>query len=185
MTDQTITDLYADGGVIQKNPSPHGGTWAWCGITNDTVLATGSGVITPHDAGLPTITNNLTELLAIVQGLEAMPGDWCGTVYSDSWVSLQRVFLHARLRNVPQWLVDRVTHLRRTHQLDQIGYVLLDGHPTKAALHSGVGKRGHPVSRWNVWCDQECTRLAGLSVQADAPIGYTSGRSYAERLIVF
>lgn len=154
-------DLFTDGGVIGINPSPIGGTWAWC-----LVDATGkrvcdySGVITPEQAGLPAITNNLTELLAIVNGREALPYAWSGTICSDSWVSLQRVFLAAKLKNVPPWLIDRLQKLQRDGWFSGCRWQLLDGHPTKAQLAAGVGKRGAPVSIHNVFCDQECTRLA-------------------------
>jgi ribonuclease HI len=155
----TPLDLYTDGGVIGVNPSPIGGTWAWC-----LVDATGkrvcdySGVITPEQAGLPSITNNLTELLAIVNGREALPYAWTGTIHSDSWVSLQRVFLAAKLKNVPPWLVDRLQKLQRDGWLSGCAWKLLDGHPTKAQLAAGVGKRGSMVSEHNVWCDQACTQ---------------------------
>lgn len=44
-------------------------------------------------------------------------------------------------------------------RLGQLQYVQLDGHPTKANLRAGVGKRGNPVSRHNAWCDRECARV--------------------------
>ena len=43
---------------------------------------------------------------------------------------------------------------------EQIRYVLLSGHPTKAQLALGIGKGGRPVSEHNVWCDHECGRRA-------------------------
>lgn len=161
MTTNSAIALYADGGVIGHNPSSTGGTWAWC-----LVDATGqrvceySGVIRPSEAQVLAITNNLTELLALVNGLEVLPQGWRGTVYSDSWVSLQRVFLAAKLNNVPPWLVERLQALQKSRKLADMSYVLLDGHPTKAQLAVGVGKRGNPVSEHNVWADAECTRRA-------------------------
>lgn len=159
-------DLYTDGGVIGVNPSTIGGTWAWC-----LVDATGqrvceySGVITPVDAQMPAITNNLTELYAIVRGREALPYAWSGTVYSDSWVSLQRVFLAAKLKNVPPWLIERLQKLQRDGWFSDCSWQLLDGHPTKAQLAAGVGKRGAPVSIHNVFCDAECQRRAREAVR--------------------
>ncbi len=41
-----ITKLFADGGVIIKNPSPFGGTWAYCGVDeNDERIIEASGFI--------------------------------------------------------------------------------------------------------------------------------------------
>jgi hypothetical protein len=158
-------DLYTDGGVIGVNPSPIGGTWAWClvDVTGKRVQCD-SGIITPADAQLPGVTNNLTELLAIIKGREALPYAWSGTIHSDSWVSLQRVFLAAKLKNVPPWLVTRLHTLQRDGWFSGCSWKLLDGHPTKAQLAAGVGKRGGMVSIHNVFCDAECTRLARQAV---------------------
>jgi hypothetical protein len=156
---QHCTGLFADGGVIGRNPSPAGGTWAYCLVDNDGNRYTErSGWISPKQVGTVAVTNNLTELLALVLGIEAVPDDWCGTVYSDSWVSLQRVFLAASLRNVPPWLVERLQTIQHSGRLDSMRYVLLDGHPTRAHLDAGKGQRGAPVSIHNVWADQTCQR---------------------------
>lgn len=157
----TAVAFYADGGVIGPNPSIIGGTWCWClADATGRRICDYSGVIRACDAQVPAVTNNLTELLALVNGLEALPHGWRGTVHSDSWVSLQRVFRAAKLNNVPTWLADRLQELQRSGHLATMTYVLLDGHPTKAQLAAGVGKRGHPVSIHNVFCDAECTRRA-------------------------
>jgi len=123
------------------------------------------GYITPADLGMPAVSNNHTELLALVLGLEALPAGWTGTVYSDSWVSLQRVFLAAKLANVPPWLVERLQTLQKSGALKQMTYTLLDGHPTRAELAAGIGKRGHMVSEHNVWCDQQCSAIARERLQ--------------------
>jgi ribonuclease HI len=159
-------DLYTDGGVIGVNPSPIGGTWAYCIVdtADDQRVTCQSGVITPEQAQLPAITNNLTELLAIVNGREALPWAWTGTIHSDSRVSLQRVFLAAKLNNVPPWLVERLQTLQRDGWFRGCGWVLLDRHPTRAQLAAGVGKRGGPVSVHNKFCDSECTRRAREAV---------------------
>lgn len=168
MTTTTTTnkplDLYTDGGVIGQNPSTLGGTWAYCLVdATGQRITCDSGIITPAEAQLPAVTNNLTELLAIVKGREALPYAWTGTIHSDSWVSLQRVFLAAKLKNVPPWLVTRLQKLQRDGWFTGCHWMLLDGHPTKAQLAAGVGKRGAPVSIHNVWCDQACTK-AGRAV---------------------
>jgi ribonuclease HI len=153
--------LYADGGVIDRNPSPLGGTWAWCLVDSlDVRLRTGSGVITPAEARLEDVTNNVTELLAVVRGLEALPDGWRGTVYTDSAVTIRRVFLHAPLRGVPTWLIERLRLQLQRLDLSQSRYVLLSGHPTRDELARGVGRDGRPVSIHNVWCDRACQQAA-------------------------
>lgn len=156
--------LYTDGGVIGANPSAIGGSWAYCLVNAaGERIVNASGVITPAQARLPAITNNLTELLALVYGLERLPVGWAGTVYSDSQVSLLRVFEAAKLRNVPPWLVQRLQTLQKSGKLAAMSYVLLDGHPTKAELLAGIGKRGHPVSEHNVFVDWLCQQAARIA----------------------
>jgi ribonuclease HI len=152
-------ELYADGGVIQKNPSKTGGTWAFRIVANGVVVCERSGVITPLQAGLETITNNLTEMLAVINGLKVLGSTpkWIGTVYSDSQITLGRVFEGWKWTGIPGWLHSDYQAAR--HGLlcwDQIQHVLLSGHPTRAQLEAGTGKGGRPVSIHNVWCDKRC-----------------------------
>lgn len=157
--------LYVDGGVIGHNPSTIGGTMAWRRVINRQVSSQGVAIITPDGAKLPAITNNLTEMLALVNGLESLPEHWIGTVCSDSQVTLGRAFMGWKWKNIPMWLHHEFQfHRKRLVNYEKFKYVLLDGHPTRAQLLSGVGKRGHPVSEHNVWCDQAC----GLKAQAFA-----------------
>lgn len=161
-----IVGLYTDGGVIGQNPSLIGGTWAWCLVdASGEMRRHAVGWLTPAELDAEAVTNNHTELLALVLGLEALDADFAGTVYSDSWVSLQRVFLAAKLNNVPQWLVERLQILQKSGRLANLDYTLLDGHPTRAQIEAGIGKRGHPVSKWNVWCDQQCSAIARERLQ--------------------
>lgn len=160
MTVISDISLYADGGVIGPNPSAIGGTWAFCQVANGQRGQCASGIIRPVEAGVPAITNNLTELYAILQARESLPRSWSGVIHSDSWVSLQRVFLAAKLANVPHWLVERLQRMQHDGWFRDCSYVLLDGHPTQVQLVAGLGKRGHPVSVHNVWCDAECNRRA-------------------------
>jgi ribonuclease HI len=163
----SLTALYTDGGVIGRNPSAHGGTWAYCLIdAHQQRIVTHSGVITPAEAGVPAVTNNLTALRALVAGLEAAPRDVAGVVASDSWVSLQRVFHAAALRHVPVWLRTRLQTIQRSGRLARMTAVLLDGHPTRAQLAAGRGARGRPVSPHNVWCDAQCRALARAYARA-------------------
>ena len=119
-----------------------------------------AGMVTPDAMRVPAVSNNHTELLALVRGLDYLPDDFTGTVYSDSAVSLQRVFEAARLHNVPAWLVADLQRIQKSGRLARMRYALLDGHPTRAHLAAGIGKRGHVVSEHNVWCDAQCTAIA-------------------------
>ena len=157
-----IKTLYADGGVIGHNPSGIGGTWAWC-LANeaDEMIAHGQGHITPAEAEMPGITNNLTEMLALIRGLEQLPVDFKGTVCSDSQITLGRVFWGWKWSNIPGWMHRRFQAARkRLVNFEQITVVQLDGHPTVAQLGAKIGKRGNPVSKHNVWCDRACGEAA-------------------------
>ena len=156
-----IIALYADGGVIGPNPSVVGGSWAYCLVgPAGRRLQCDSGVITPEQAGMETITNNLTEQLALVNGLLALPAHWRGTVYSDSQIALYRLFHGWKMTHLPAWLISRGSQALQRVDLANITTVLLNGHPTKAQLAAGVGKRGGPVSIHNKWCDEACTKAS-------------------------
>lgn len=156
--------IFTDGGVILKNPSTHGGTWAFCWVDAD---CTGertlerSGRVTPAGIGLPTVTNNVTELLAAVEGLESAPDGWAGTLYTDSLVTLRRVEQterQAKLNGVPEALCVRLAAVKS--RLGAYSVVLLGGHPTRAELLEGKRRDGLPCSPHNVWCDLACGREA-------------------------
>ena len=156
----TIKALYTDGGVLDASSSTDGGAYAYCLVNEfDERIVEVARFVTPAELAMPAVTNNLTELLALVRGIAALPNDWAGTVYSDSWVSLQRVFLGAKLNNVPDWLIADVEATRERLKAMQATYVLLDGHPTRAQMAAGKGKRGAPVSEHNVFCDAACNRV--------------------------
>jgi ribonuclease HI len=153
-----IVALYADGGVILKNPSTIGGTWAWCGVDAQGSRVIERGGVTPA-TDAREITNNHMEQIAITLALEAMPDGWSGTVYSDSQIALGRVFQGWRIKNLPLNVAKRSAAV--VARLGKIETVLLQGHPTKADLACGIGaKRGLPVSAHNVWADKECGRQA-------------------------
>ncbi len=153
-----MTELYTDGGVIQKNPSPYGGTWAWCLVEDNSIVHQDSGIIQPIDLGLEKISNNVSELYAAMRGLSFLPTEWNGTIHIDSEVTLWRITTSNSFNNVPIFIRDKVLELRAGKFWKVI---LLGGHPTKAELKQGYRKRNNlPVSKWNQWCDQECTRLA-------------------------
>lgn len=149
--------LYTDAGVIGRNPSKHGGTWAWCLVANGERIDQNSGTITPTEAGMEVITNNFTELLAAVIGLENLPaGVICCHWFTDSNVTLLRLTTSDKFNGIPGWLANRARAVRRR----VLSAVLLGGHPNKKELVSGVRKDGFPVSVHNVWCDKTCSLLA-------------------------
>jgi ribonuclease HI len=163
--------LFADGGVIGSNPSAIGGTWAWRWVREGAESCSFSGVITPQQAGLPAITNNLTEMLALVSGLQALPASWAGVVYSDSQITLGRIFLGWKWKNIPLWLHHEYQQARaRLVNWDKIQWVLLQGHPTRAELAAGIGSRGYPVSEHNVWVDKTCGERAAEFLKIMEPI---------------
>lgn len=148
-----VVALYCDGGVILKNPSNIGGTWAFCGVNavGERIIEQ-SGVVPANGRD---ISNNHTEQIAITKALEAMPDGWSGIVHSDSMIALGRVFKGWREKNLPRNISDRSRIA--VQRLGKIETVLLQGHPTKADLAAGIGKkRNLPVSIHNVWCDKAC-----------------------------
>lgn len=158
--ERIATHVFADGGVIGRNPSAIGGTYAWCHVANHARIASGSGVIRPGDLGVAGITNNISELYALCAGLIALPRLWTGAVCSDSKISLGRLFWQWKLNNVPLPLLDMMKRALRNIDAPGCQPVLHDGHPTRIQLRAGRGKRGNPVSVHNVWCDHECTKEA-------------------------
>lgn len=147
--------LYVDGGVVLKNPSPIGGTYAYRLLKDGLVVSEGGFFIPSSDLGPgATISNNVTEMLALIKGLQALPKDWNGTVFSDSMVTLGRAFMGWKLKGVPLWLRGSFEDVTKgLINWEKFGHTLLSGHPTKAHLACGVGKHGLPVSEHNVWCD--------------------------------
>lgn len=160
--------VYTDGGVIGLNPSMIGGTWAFCYVdAGGKRRHDAAGIVRPADVGLPTITNNLTELLAAVMALESLPEGWTGTMYTDSLITLYRVQgfqpnrrRPAKFNGIPGFLRDRLKIA--VGRLGAFSLVLLGGHPTKADLARGARLGGLPVSAHNVWCDRACTAQARM-----------------------
>jgi ribonuclease HI len=150
--------IYTDGGVIGPNPSKLGITWAWCQVRGDSLLRSGSGIIEPADLEMETCSNNVAELMGALRGLLSVPVGWDGILYTDSKVTLHRITDSFSFKGVPQGIINQVLKIRRGRKYK---VVLLAGHPTRAEMKSGCAVRnGLPVSKWNVWCDKECCRLA-------------------------
>ena len=123
-------------------------------------------VLSPETRG---VTNNHTEQIAIVRAIEALPHGWTGTIYTDSRTALLRVQSDYQIYNLrydrkatsekglPKNISSRSKAAVR--RLGRVVFVLLQGHPDSDELQSGWGrKRDLPVSKWNVWCDDECNR---------------------------
>lgn len=150
--------LYADGGVIAFNPSPYGGTWAWCGVDlAGERFATSSGIV-PTEPGEPPITNNQMEWIACVRALDSLPDGWSGILASDSQVTLGRLFSGWAMSNLPELWIKRWFQVKK--RLGTVTPMLLKGHPTPYELKTGRTAKGAPVSPHQVWCDEECSRLA-------------------------
>lgn len=155
-------DIYADGGVIRMNSSPYGGTWAWCHVSAGERVKMGSGC-TVCAAG-ERISNNTTEMIAVVAGLEAAPDGWEGFVFTDSWVTICRVNTAMGggwpkvAKETPPDVVDRLRKQLARPLLFSL--VLLGGHPNRKELEAGYRKDGKPVSKHNVWCDEACKLAA-------------------------
>ena len=170
-----IASVFADGGVILKNPSVHGGTFAFVLVDeNGQEISHASGTVTPSDIGLPTVSNNYSELLACVNAMLYVPQEWDGTIYTDSFVTMCRLTAkNPGMKGIPKDLRVRTWEARL--RLGAFKVTLLDGHPTKDQLFSGIGKRGNPVSRWNDFCDRLCKEQARkFMANIAVPSGVTS-----------
>lgn len=159
----TRLQLYTDGGLIGPNPSPQGGTWAWCIVEKVNfqeweMVRKRSGIIRPADFGIDTISNNVAELSAIVFGLEHLVPSLTNIEWhTDSKVALcWMTGRNPKFKNVPDSLKKRAIAVR--HRIVEAH--LLSGHPTRKELARGQSVSGRPVSEWNCWCDRECSRLA-------------------------
>lgn len=153
--------LYSDGGVIGRNPSPVGATWAWCHVGEHGGQVAGDfGIIRPEDVGLPAVSNNVSEYMALLKGFEALPPGWCGNVYTDSFVTLCRFrgFRRAKTNGLPAELVARCRAVMS--RMGRLNFTLLKGHPTREDLQRGRTSKGEPVSVHNQWCDERCNEAA-------------------------
>lgn len=152
-------DVFTDGGCAGRNPSALGGSWAWVQVAGGVEVRRASGTVTPAQVGLPVVTNNLTELLAAVEALEACPAGWAGTIHTDNKVTLHRV--HPRPKparpsmvGIPQALRDRLAAAKA--RLGRYAVRLVAGHPTGAELAAGRTAKGVLASPFNVACDILC-----------------------------
>ncbi len=111
---------------------------------------------------MTSVSSNVVELIAMVEGILALPEGWSGHIGSDSIVSIHRLKLKKpKLKGVPTIWKDRTWEARR--RMGPCVFDHLFGHPSKDDLFRGFKiQKGRllPVSKWNVWCDDKCTELA-------------------------
>ena len=157
-----VVAVYADGGLLKVNPSPIGGMYAACHVDADgerVWSASGLILADPSNPLFAVVGNNQCEFRALLAGLEALPDGWIGNVYTDSALTIHRFTdpERAGMAGIP---VDWRRRLGQTlARLGGLFFTLLDGHPTRAQLAAGRGKRGNPVSVHQVWCDELCTKI--------------------------
>lgn len=161
-----VAALYSDGGLLGKNGDDGLlGVYCWVQVsTRGEYLRHDTGTVLHAFDGRP-IENNLVELVALLRGLRSLPDGWSGRVFSDNKNALGWTFPafqdgqgarrgDYKTNGVPTALRSYIHCTRR--RLGRIEAMLLDGHPTRAQLAEGWGKRGNPVSEWNAWCDAHC-----------------------------
>lgn len=178
-----IVEVYSDGATIGANPSLLGGVWAYCLVNAQGERVTGkAGILRPEDVGGGAVTNNQSELYALVRAILALPSDFDGTLFSDSQISLGRIQQGWALGGIPPMLVTLLREAKaHLALLNGVRYQLLKGHPNRYELAAGVAKNGLPVSEWNVACDEQCRRLGDAYRLALPPAGTAEGGADGER----
>lgn len=168
--------VYTDGGVVLKNPSTVGGTWAFVVMDGNDKVTEDSGFFPAGTWGLETISNNVTELAAVMMALRVLPDGQLFTLYTDSLITLRRVvdLEEAKWKGIPDKL--RALTIRHAKRAGGYSAILLAGHPTKQDLAQGYkvkpskdeakpfGK-SYPVSVHNVRCDELCTQEAKRAIE--------------------
>jgi ribonuclease HI len=154
-----MLDIYTDGGVIGRNPSPIGGTWSFVVVRDGRLFFEDSGIVTPETVGLDEVTNNMTELIAVMNAVE-WSRQWPTTIYTDSLISLYRLSKKkSKFAGIPDPIRLRFLQVRSEHT-KLFTPILVKGHPTKADLRRGRTQSGVPVSLWNVRADRLCCQQA-------------------------
>jgi ribonuclease HI len=183
--------IYADGGVVGRNPSEHGSVWAYCvvddGLPGNNVIERARGLMVavtaskwarvaadkvvseqpvstrvdidawPGSASVAYRTsNNHSELMAILKGLESRPPGWSGRVVSDSLNAADRFNGRSLLdpHHIPMEVINRMVAILA--RCGTIQWAHVKGHPSREDLKAGH-RNGTPVSKHQVWCDLECT----------------------------
>lgn len=151
--------LWTDGGVIQRNPSPFGGTFAWVRTENGVEVACAAGLLLPADIKMPVVTNNNSELYALIDGIVCLPENWHGTVYTDSQIALNWVKYKKQSNAIPAWLREAMQLVLSDAEQKgvHLEYQHIKGHPTEEEL---ADETANGVSHYNVRCDALCTAQA-------------------------
>lgn len=156
---RSCTKLFTDGGMIGKNPSADGGTWCYVAADdNDCIVHRDDGVVTPDQFCMKAISNNFTELYAVLMGMTWLPEGWSGTIYTDSGVTKARLLRAKSFNGIPYNVLR--SFLAERKRLGAFKVILLGGHPTRNDLTCGCRKDGKPVHKLNVFCDKVCKALS-------------------------
>lgn len=173
-----IKDVYVDGGCIGSNPSALGGTWAWC-FVDEKGQRTDSecGHVTPQMISLPLVTNNLTELLAAIHAMEALPDGWDGTIHTDSQVTWRRITRTPlttasgkpakpqKFKGIPVQV--RVRLNLAMARMGKYNVATVGGHPTGKHFADGH-KGGAAVSVHNMFVDDLCNKAKEIFLKTHA-----------------
>lgn len=156
---EDVRYVFTDGGLVGPNPSKLGGTYAWRWLNEaEELIGECSGLLTPGQLNVQEVSNNTMELFALADALELLPSGWAGIIVSDSQMALGWAF-----KGWNQAKAHPASCIRIAQAVERFGdftYVLIGGHPSKAELERGMRKDGMRVSKHNVACDKECTRLS-------------------------
>lgn len=158
--------LFTDGGVIHKNPSPIGGSFAFVVAVNNVPVHESSGFIPPLYGD---VTNNMSELYAVVAAVRficenkhLIDGRQKFNLVTDSKVTAARLNSNRDgilLQGWPDALADHLTVTRKKIREFCESVHIVSGHPTKEELEEGFNKKGNPVHRFNVRCDELCNLI--------------------------
>lgn len=170
--------LFTDGGLIGRNPSADGLTWAWCRVENGVRVDEDYGWLRASElpmrpeTGLHEATSNQAEFLAALQAFEALAPGEIVHVYTDSAVTIKRWAEMGALHGIPvMWRVRMNACLKR-HGGSFWHHV--DGHPSKADLERGRKENGDMVSEHNVYVDaltQLAVKVARLCLESEREHG--------------
>lgn len=156
-----ITRLFTDGGVIGSNPSAIGGTVAFCMQFSGAGQLKYARAFSAKQLKVDEVTNNQTELYAVILGLGYLFEEEIACIYSDSEITLGRLFKGYAMKNIPEFMVNKLSKERkRLINWHRFQSILLKGHPTWMELNNGISKTGRPVHSLNKWCDEQCSKKA-------------------------
>lgn len=157
--------LYSDGGVFRPRRC-EAGSWAWVAVDEDGWMVNYEFGWVQANERVPEISNNQCEYLAMLRAVEAMPGDWGGKICSDSGVTIGRFSQGWKHLNIPPQWERRMQEATQRLSLAPGDYILHKGHPTRADIAAGEGRRKPGGRVYPVSVHQElCDRLCGLALE--------------------